>query len=118
MCKGTLHRIIEDGHDDVPLPLHGGEVVVPYRGLAFVAAPSRDEHFIYRQIYDAVSLLQLREADRGHGEEMWAYVFADGKRVGEVSAQVGWRGSSEERNMTFNVIASGRGPHRMKNDIT
>ncbi|KAL8743646.1 MAG: hypothetical protein Q9184_008088 [Pyrenodesmia sp. 2 TL-2023] len=87
--KRTLRNIINDGHGARPLLPYVGNLVVPYLGLVFVARPHKDARFTYQEISAAVDLVQWCIVDRGKREEIWAYVFVRGERVGEVSVQMG-----------------------------
>ncbi|KAL9013996.1 MAG: hypothetical protein Q9173_001338 [Seirophora scorigena] len=84
----TLRVIIRHGHAARRLPSYIGSFVVPYHGLVLVARPYQDAVFTYQQIYAAVDLLDRCGPNRGHRDEMWAYVYVDGARVGDISIQM------------------------------
>ncbi|KAI4166665.1 MAG: hypothetical protein LQ348_007780 [Seirophora lacunosa] len=92
----TLRLIIRDGHAARHLAPHIGSFLVPYRGLVLVARPYGEAVFTYRQICEAVELLQRCGPGRGYRDEMWAYVYGKGERVGDISIQMGRRPDDDD----------------------
>ena len=82
---------------------------MPYAGLVFLARPEKDAQFTYLEIYQAVDLLQFCGPERGGREEMWAYVFVKGERVGQVSIEMGKR-TDGQPSSARNGVGSGWEP--------
>lgn len=87
--KRIIRGAIDDGHGDDHLPLHFGNLVIPYVGLVLTVRPFQDRVLTYNNIYSAVGLLERCGYDQGEREEMWSYIFTPSGRIGLITLTLG-----------------------------
>ena len=77
-----LREIVNEGRGNEHLPLYFGNFIVSYLGLVLTVRPFEDQRLSYDLIGIALDLLRQRGYERGERDEMWAYIFTRGRRIG------------------------------------